>query len=72
LSRILIVVELDILKEYGEHEKFGTPTGLEAADHSPAPQTPAPANQGTKPTSFYGTNPPKPVIKYESPASKSL
>ncbi|RPA79658.1 replication factor-a protein [Ascobolus immersus RN42] len=68
-KRILVVVDVDILTQYGEHEKLGMPASLETGQ--PLGAQP-PINQGTRPTSFYGSNPPKPAIKHESPAPRSF
>ncbi|KAA8901948.1 hypothetical protein FN846DRAFT_780784 [Sphaerosporella brunnea] len=60
-KKILIVIELEVLKHLGIREKVGNPTGLEAAISAgllnsapPAPQEAASA------TSFYGNKPPQP------------
>jgi len=55
----LIIIELRVLKELGNREKIGSPTGLETATMGQNP-TPAPRQEVASATSFYGNKPPQP------------
>ncbi|GME41273.1 Nucleic acid binding OB-fold tRNA/helicase-type [Neofusicoccum parvum] len=57
--KILVVLDLDVLSEYGELEKLGTPKGLEAADSAPKTEEKdtQPADIGGN--GFYGNKPVK-------------
>jgi replication factor A1 len=62
--RILIIIDLEVLKQHGAREKIGNPTGLEAviATATAAGQQPAPPvqHEAASATSFYGSKPPQP------------
>jgi replication factor A1 len=67
-KKILIVVGLDVLKEYGEHEKIGEPVSLDGPSKSDgAPQQPASVSAN----GFYGNKPTAPV-KAEQTTQRAL
>lgn len=53
-KHILIILELDVLEEYGEPEKLGTPTALEAGKQEEAPQDVKPQPTSIGGDGFYG------------------
>ena len=54
--RILIIIELEVLKAYGSRDKVGNPTGLEAATAGQTSAAPVYQEPAAAP-SFYGNNP---------------
>lgn len=58
MHRIFVILDLDVLTEYGEMEKLGSPVGLETNNPAPKvePKTEQPADIGGN--SFYGNKPP--------------
>ncbi|KAI5807463.1 replication factor A 1, rfa1 [Peziza echinospora] len=79
--RVLIVIDLEVLKEYGLHEKIGTPDSLEkmlvAAGEAPSAPVPTSVSAAAPPAastanSFYGRpSAPQPVQRYSEPKQNS-
>lgn len=54
IGRILIIIDLEVLPEYGEHEKLGQPVALDIAKNE---DTPEPQPAGIASNGFYGNKP---------------
>ncbi|KAF2436074.1 single-stranded DNA-binding replication protein A [Tothia fuscella] len=69
-KKILIVVQMEVLTEYGEHEKIGEPVSLDGPQKTEAQPQPA----GVSASGFYGNKPPvkaEPVTQQRSLPSRT-
>lgn len=56
-ARILVIINTEVLSEYGESEKLGTPVALEVLKGEPQEETKQPG--GISSNGFYGNKPPQ-------------
>ncbi|KAF2101606.1 replication factor A 1, rfa1 [Rhizodiscina lignyota] len=73
-KKILIILDLDVLSEYGECEKIGQPAALETVrteDTMKMEETPEPQPAGIASNGFYGNKPPAQAQQQQAQALPS-